>query len=266
MASVLPSKIAIITGSARGIGKAIASRLARDGFKVVLNDIPANQKLLDDAVKELKLSTKNSNIIGITADVSDRKQVESMVNQAIKDLNAPLGVMVANAGISLIKKIVDSTDEEIDLLFKVNFKGAINCYTAAAKVMIDQGEGGSIIGACSIAGHRGMDSLGVYCATKFALKGLTQSSALEWACHNIRVNTYCPGIVATDMWEKIDNDLNAMNNKPKGSAMESYSNTIPLGRNSRPQDMEGLVSFLASDNSAYITGQAINVDGGMVMN
>ena len=138
------------------------------------------------------------------------------------------------------------------------------CYTEAAKQMIAQGNGGKIIGAASIAAHKGFPLLGVYCSSKFAVRALTQAAAQEWAEHGITVNAYCPGIVDTTMWEEIDRDLGAINNVGKGESMKAMAAGIALGRVSTGDDVAKLVSYLAGPDSDYMTGQSVLVDGGMV--
>jgi meso-butanediol dehydrogenase/(S,S)-butanediol dehydrogenase/diacetyl reductase len=130
--------------------------------------------------------------------------------------------------------------------------------------MIKQGTGGKIIGACSIAGHKGFPLLGVYCSSKFGVRALTQSAAQEWAPHGITVNAYCPGIVDTQMWVEVDRDLGAINKVGKGESMKAMAQGIALGRVSTGDDVAGLVSWLAGPDSAYMTGQSLLIDGGML--
>lgn len=130
--------------------------------------------------------------------------------------------------------------------------------------MIEQGNGGKIIGAASIAAHKGFALLGVYCSTKFAVRGLTQAAAQEWAEHGITVNAYCPGIVDTTMWEEIDRDLGDINQVGKGESMAAMAELITLGRVSTGADVAGYVSFLAGPDSDYMTGQSVMIDGGIL--
>ena len=130
--------------------------------------------------------------------------------------------------------------------------------------MITQGGGGKIVGAASIAAHKGFPLLGTYCSTKFAVRSLTQSAAQEWAEHGITVNAYCPGIVDTTMWEGIDRDLGEINGVGQGESMAAMAAGITLGRVSTGEDVAKLVSFLAGPDSDYVTGQSILVDGGML--
>jgi meso-butanediol dehydrogenase/(S,S)-butanediol dehydrogenase/diacetyl reductase len=172
--------------------------------------------------------------------------------------------MVANAGIAQTKALLDVTPEEYDKVHAVNGRGVFLCYTEAARWMIKQGTGGKIIGACSIAGHKGFPLLGVYCSSKFGVRALTQSAAQEWAPHGITVNAYCPGIVDTQMWVEVDRDLGAINKVGKGESMKAMAQGIALGRVSTGDDVAGLVSWLAGADSAYMTGQSLLIDGGML--
>ena len=146
----------------------------------------------------------------------------------------------------------------------VNLRGVFLCYTAAARQMIAQGDGGKIIGAASIAAHKGFGLLGHYSASKFAVRGLTQAAAQEWAEHGITVNAYCPGIVGTAMWELIDEKLTEHVGEPKGSALAKFSELIALGRVETPEDVASFVSYLAGADSDYMTGQSVMIDGGVL--
>jgi meso-butanediol dehydrogenase/(S,S)-butanediol dehydrogenase/diacetyl reductase len=173
--------------------------------------------------------------------------------------------MVANAGIAQVKTLLEVTPEDLQKIFEVNVFGVVYCLQAAAEKMIAQGTGGKIINAASIAGHAGFAYLGHYSATKFAVRALTQSAAKELADKGITVNAYCPGIVGTDMWDLIDEKLGAYLGTGKGEALEKYASTIPLGRVQTPDDVAGFVSYLASPDADYMTGQAVMIDGGIVM-
>ena len=194
---------------------------------------------------------------------SDGHDVRRLVATTGDELGS-LDVMVANAGIAQTKALLEVTPEEYDRVHAVNGRGVFLCYTEAAKQMISQGNGGKIIGAASIAAHKGFPLLGVYCSSKFAVRALTQSAAQEWAEHGITVNAYCPGIVDTTMWEEIDRDLGAINNVGKGESMKAMAAGIALGRVSTGDDVAKLVSYLAGPDSDYMTGQSVLVDGGMV--
>ncbi|WP_119069278.1 acetoin reductase [Rubrobacter indicoceani] len=254
-------RVALVTGAARGIGRAIALRLASDGHDVAVNDLDSMQNELDVVAEEIKSAGVKS--AAITADVSNAGSVNDMVETAADRLGS-LDVMVANAGIAQVKPLLDVTPEDFDRMMAVNVKGVFLCFTAAARRMIDQGTGGKIIGACSIAGHKGFSLLGHYSASKFAVRAMTQAAAQEWAEHGITVNSYCPGIVDTAMWELIDAEIGALQGMDRGEAMAEFSKLIALGRIQTPQDVANFVSYLASGDSDYMTGQSVMIDGGII--
>ncbi|MFN3655602.1 MAG: acetoin reductase [Candidatus Nitrosotenuis sp.] len=251
-------KIALVTGAGRGIGRAIALRLARDGASVAVNDI--NQESASVVAKEIESFGRES--IAITADVSSREQVFDMVKQTV-DRFGRLDVLVSNAGIAQVKFLSELTEEDLDRMFRVNVYGVIYGIQAAAEQMIKQKKG-KIINAASIAGHQGFKYLGHYSASKFAVVGLTQAAAQELAPYGITVNAYCPGIVGTDMWELIDEKIGQYLGLRKGETLKKYSELISLGRVQTPEDVANFVSYLASDDSDYMTGQSINIDGGIL--
>ncbi|MHA6803720.1 acetoin reductase [Salinifilum ghardaiensis] len=253
-------RTALVTGAARGIGRSIALRLAADGLDVALNDVEANEDQLQGVADEIASTGRRS--VTVTADVSDQEAVRNMVERVATDLG-PLNVMVANAGIANVKPLLEITPEEFDHLMSINLRGVYLCYTAAARQMISQGTGGKIIGAASVVAYRPFPLLGTYSASKWGVRGLTQAAAMEWAQHGITVNAYCPGIVGTAMWDHIDEKLAENEGLRKGAAIEKYSELIHLGRVSVPEDVAKFVSYLASADSDYMTGQSVMIDGGI---
>ncbi|WP_347352634.1 SDR family oxidoreductase [Intrasporangium sp.] len=251
-----------VTGAARGIGQAIALRLAQDGHRVAVSDLESMRGALEDTRNELPEVAAGGHV-ALTGDVSDPASVRALVHDTAQQLGS-LDVMVANAGIAQTKALLDVSPEEYDQVHRVNGRGVFLCYTEAARQMIAQGTGGKIIGAASIAAHKGFPLLGVYCSSKFAVRALTQAAAQEWAPHGITVNAYCPGIVETSMWEQIDADLGAINHVGKGESMAAMAAGITLGRVSTGADVAKLVSYLAGPDSDYMTGQSVLVDGGML--
>lgn len=255
------NRVALVTGSARGIGKAIALRLARDGFDVAINDISANQKGIDETVKEVQAIGRKS--AGFVCDVSDYSAVEKM----IKDIVAKLGkldVSVANAGIAAVKELRKQTGEDLKRMMDVNVHGVMNTYIHSANAMIEAGTEGRIIGAASIVAYKPFALLTPYSASKWAVRGFTQGAAMEWGKHGIRVNAYAPGIVGTAMWDLIDAELGKDSNAKPGEMKDKYVGELTaLGRESVPEDVAKTVSFLASDDAEFITGQTLICDGGI---
>ncbi|MGE4481011.1 acetoin reductase [Acidocella sp.] len=255
----LDGKTALVTGGAQGIGKGIALRLAKDGANIALVDMKADKLA---AVKgEIEALGRKACVF--SADVSKREEVYAAVDHAEAQLGG-FDVMVNNAGIAQVKPLADVTQEDLDRIFRINVNGVLWGIQAAAAKFKARGQKGKIVSASSIAGHEGFAMLGVYSATKFAVRALTQAAAKEYASAGITVNAYCPGVVGTDMWVEIDERFAEITGAPKGATYKKYVEGIALGRAETPDDVAALVAFLASDDSGYITGQAILTDGGMV--
>jgi len=255
------ARVALVTGAAKGIGRAIALRLAADGLDVAVNDLDAMTGELNEVVDSIEKAGRRS--LAVTADVTDPDGIEAMVTRVADELGH-LDVMVANAGIAQVLPLLDITPEDWDRVMTLNARGVFLCYQAAARQMIRQGGGGKIIGAASIAAHKGFALLGHYSASKWAVRGLTQAAAQEWAEHGITVNAYCPGIVGTAMWDLIDEKIGAIQGLAKGEALRNYSQLITLGRVEEPEDVARFVSYLASPDSDYMTGQSVMIDGGVL--
>lgn len=252
-------KTILVTGASQGIGRGIALRLARDGANIALVDIKADK--LDSVRKEVEALGVRA--ITFRADVSKRDEVYAAIDHAEKELGG-FDAIVNNAGIAQVKPLADVGPEDLERIFRINVDGVVWGIQAAAKKFQARGHKGKIINASSIAGHDGFAMLGVYSATKFAVRALTQAAAKEYASHGITVNAYCPGIVGTDMWVEIDERFAELTGAPKGETYKKYVEGIALGRAQTPEDVAALVAFLASDDSDYITGQAILTDGGIV--
>ncbi|KAJ6482547.1 hypothetical protein C8R45DRAFT_304412 [Mycena sanguinolenta] len=254
--------VALVTGAARGIGKAIAFRLARDGFAVAVNDIPSNAANLSEVVEELK--ALNVKALACIADVSVEQEVQNMIEQVVTYF--PVGrldVMVANAGVLKWNPLVEMAADDWDTVMTVNARGTFLCYKYAAMQMIKQGGGGRIIGAASTAAKRGVPSLGAYCASKFAIRGLTQSAAHELGPHGITVNAYAPGGIDTDMLGLIASESAVASRSNPEDYFQALRAKTPMGCIGEPTDVANVVSFLASKESQFITGQSLSVNGGL---
>ncbi|MEX3504512.1 acetoin reductase [Corynebacterium sp. LK2510] len=255
----ISGKVALVTGAARGIGQAIALRLAEDGASVAVVDL--KKESCAETVSQIEKLGKKA--IAIGADVSKRSEVYAAVEEATKELGG-FDIMINNAGLAQIKPLLDVEEGDTDAILNVNINGVLWGMQAAAAKMKELGHGGKIINASSIAGHDGFPILGVYSATKFAVRSLTQTAAQEFAADGITVNAYCPGIVGTDMWVEIDKRFSEITGAAIGETFEKTVQGIALKRAQTPEDVANLVSFLASPDADYITGQSILTDGGMI--
>jgi NAD(P)-dependent dehydrogenase (short-subunit alcohol dehydrogenase family) len=233
----------LCNNSTSNSGKAIALRLAQDGYDICVNDIPANKSGAEDVVSEIKSMGRNA--FPFIADVSNLSEVENLVSASVSELG-PLNTMVANAGIAQVKALLDLTEQDLKRMFEINVYGVFNCYSTAAKQMIKQGTGGKLLGAASIVAFKPFALLSHYSASKWAVRGMTQAFAMEMAEHKITVNAYAPGIVGTAMWDLIDEELGKKTGQKKGDTIKKYTQElIALGRTSVPEDVSSTVSFLA---------------------
>lgn len=257
----MKKKVAFVTGAGQGIGAAIALRLVKDGFAVAIADynIEAAQHIAGEIVRS------GGEAVALGVDVTQRDEVFHAVEE-VRHTLGDFNVIVNNAGIAPITPITDITEEIFDKVYNVNVKGVIWGMQAAIKAFDAENHGGKIINACSQAGHVGNPELAVYCSSKFAVRGLTQTAAKDLAPKGITVNAYCPGIVKTPMWESIDRQISQAAGKSPGFGTQEFAKRITLGRLSEPEDVAGCVSFLAGPSSDYMTGQSLLIDGGMVFN
>jgi 3-oxoacyl-[acyl-carrier protein] reductase len=244
----LEGKVCLITGSARGIGFAVAERFAGEGATIVLSDI------LDDALGESvkKLTDKGSRAIGLKADVSSGDQVNLLMERTVEEFER-LDVLVNNAGITRDTLMIRMSDDDWDMVLNVNLKGAFLATRSAAKVMMKQ-RSGKIINVSSVVGQIGNAGQANYSASKAGLLGLTKTAARELAGRGICVNAIAPGFIETEMTEKMSD-----------TAKEAFLDNIPLKRAGQPSDIASTALFLASPASDYITGQVIAVNGGLHM-
>ncbi|WP_029108125.1 acetoin reductase [Mycobacterium sp. URHD0025] len=255
----LQSKVALVTGAGRGIGRGIALRLAREGAAVALVDVVADG--IDGVAAEIaEIGSKTTTFV---TDVSDRDSVYAAVEHAAAALGG-LDIMINNAGVALVGPIAEVTPADVARVWSINVDGVLWGIQAAAAKFIELGRPGKIINASSIAGHDGFAMLGVYSATKFAVRGLTQAAAKEYASAGITVNAYCPGIVGTDMWVEIDKRFAELTGAAEGETFQKYAGGIALGRPETPEDVAGFVAYLAGPDADYMTGQAGLIDGGLV--
>jgi 3-oxoacyl-[acyl-carrier protein] reductase len=244
----LTGKIALVTGSARGIGESIALRLAASGCHVVVSDI------LEQALETVvaKIEEYKVNALAVKADVSKLADAEHLLNTIIGRFGR-IDILVNNAGITRDNLIMRMDEAEWDSVIAVNLKGTFNCIKAAARPMLKQ-RAGKIINIASVVGVMGNAGQANYAASKAGIIGLTKSVAKEFGSRNIQVNAIAPGYIETDMTRSLPQ-----------AAIDAFMNIIPLKRAGSSMDVANTVLFLASPLSDYMTGQVLHVDGGMVM-
>jgi len=245
----LTGKTAIVTGASRGIGKAIALKLAKLGANIVLNYRNSESDVLE-VINEIEKI--GSRAIAIKADVSDFNQCKDMIKKAVDEFTN-IDILINNAGITADGLIMRMKEEDFDRVMQVNLKGAFNCVRHVSPIMVKQ-RSGKIINISSVVGVSGNAGQANYAASKAGVIGLTKSLAKELGGRGINVNAVAPGFIETDMTGKL-------NDKVK----ESILNSIPLKKFGSTENVAEVVAFLSSESSQYITGQVINVDGGMVI-
>ena len=274
----LNGKVALVTGAGgkNGIGRAIATRLAKEGADVAVNDITDHPYAADqtdwqglpDVVREIEAMGQRA--ISVVADVSDAKQVREMVNQTVTHFGK-IDILVNNAGTIAGKDrvhVVDLAEEDWDRVQRVNVKGVFLCSQAVARHLIAQGTGGKIINMSSVTGKRGSARFAAYSASKFAVIGFTQSLAHELAPYQINVNAICPGLVDTERFGHLASVLMPDHLSPDEQISEYARRSeaaVPLGRLAEGEDVAKMAAFLASDQAVYLTGVSITVSGGSVM-
>ncbi|OBZ77884.1 Diacetyl reductase [(S)-acetoin forming] [Grifola frondosa] len=250
-------RIAFVTGAAQGIGEAIALRLADDGLDVAVNDIAPKGEKLAAVVKAIE--AKGRRAIAVPGDVSSEKDTIAMIGKVVEVLGG-LDVMVANAGILRISSLVDMSVEEWETIMAINVRGTMLSFKHAARQMIKQGRGGRIIGACSYAGKTPMLNAAAYTTSKFAIRGLTESAAMELAKSNITVNSYSPGAILTPMICSTDD---AISGGPAATFLKSCGLPTDVPK-ADPTVIAGLVSYLVKPEAYFVTGQCININGGIL--
>ena len=253
-------KTAVITGGNKGIGYAIAQRFAAEGANLVIASVEAE---VEDAAKVLR--DTGARTVGVLCDVTDKDAVAAVYDRAEKEFGQ-VDISVQNAGIITIAKVEDLTEREWDATMEVNTKGVFLCCQEAIRRMRKSGKGGKLVNTASGQARDGFIYTPHYAASKFGVMGLTQSLAKEVALDDITVNAICPGIIKTDMWDYNDRVWGKMlGDYSPGELMEEWVRSIPMKRAGEGKDVAGLVAFLASEDADYITGQTINVDGGLIM-
>lgn len=253
----LMGKTALITGSARGIGKAFANTYVKEGAKVCIADI--NLEAATATAKEI-----GDNAIAVHLDVTSQDSIDSAVAQTIQKLGS-IDILINNAALFTAAPIVDIKREDYDRVFAVNFSGTLFTLQAVAKHMIDRKQGGKIINMASQAGRRGEGLVAVYCATKAAIISLTQSAGMDLIKHGINVNAISPGVVDGEHWDGVDAFFAAHENKAPGQKKKEVGDAVPFGRMGVAEDLTGMAVFLASKEAEYVVAQTYNVDGGQWM-
>jgi D-sorbitol dehydrogenase (acceptor) len=250
----LEGKIAVVTGGARGIGRAIAERYLIEGATVAIADLDARES-------ESIVAHSNGRAFAVPLDVTKQASIDAMV-KTVCEAAGGIDILVNNAAIFDLAPIVEVTEQSWDRLFAVNTKGLFFTLQAVAKQMIAQGRGGKIINMASQAGRRGEALVSVYCATKAAVISLTQSAGLDLIKHRINVNGIAPGVVDTPMWTEVDALFAKYEKRPIGEKKRLVGEAVPYGRMGLPEDHTGAAVFLASQDADYIVAQTFNVDGG----
>ncbi len=248
----LQDKVAVVTGGAGGIGKAIAAGYVREGAKVVIADI------------SLELAKATAAEIGAEAmalNVTDLASISALVKNTVAAFGS-IDILVNNAAVFDMGPILEVSEKSYDFMFGVNTKGLFFTLQAVAKQMVAQGNGGKIINLASQAGRRGEALVSVYCASKAAVISLTQSAGLALIKNKINVNGIAPGVVDTPMWAEVDALFAKYENRPLGEKKRLVGEAVPFGRMGLPDDHVGAAIFLASASSDFVVAQTLNVDGG----
>ncbi|AWK84917.1 L-iditol 2-dehydrogenase [Azospirillum thermophilum] len=250
----LDGKSAIITGAARGIGRAFAAAYVREGATVAIADINV-------AAAEKTAAEIGPGAYAVALDVTDQSSIDAAVATVVERAGG-IDILVNNAALFDLAPIVEITRESYDRLFSINVAGTLFTLQAVAKRMIAQGRGGKIINMASQAGRRGESLVAVYCATKAAVISLTQSAGLNLIRHGINVNAIAPGVVDGEHWDGVDALFARHEGLQPGEKKRMVGEAVPFGRMGRAEDLTGMAIFLASAEADYIVAQTYNVDGG----
>lgn len=254
MTGRLEGKSALITGSARGIGRAFAEAYIREGATVAIADIDFERA--SKTAREI-----GENAYAVELDVTKQHSIDTAI-RTVEGQTGGLDILINNAALFDLAPIVEIKRESYERLFSINVSGTLFMMQAAAKTMIARGKGGKIINMASQAGRRGEGLVAIYCATKAAVISLTQSAGLDLIRHGINVNAIAPGVVDGEHWDGVDALFAKYENRPAGEKKRLVGEAVPFGRMGRAEDLTGMAIFLASDEAEYIVAQTYNVDGG----
>jgi len=250
----LQGKVAVVTGAARGIGRAICERYAQEGASIVVTD-------MDEAGARAVAAAIGAQAAALRLDVTSQDSIDATVAAVVAQFGR-LDILVNNAGLFDLAPIVEITRESYRRLYAVNVEGLLFTLQAAARQMIAQGGGGKIINLASQAGRRGEALVAVYCSTKAAVISLTQSAGLDLIKHGINVNAIAPGVVDNEHWDHVDSLFGRHEGLAPGEKKRLVAAAVPIGRMARPEEIGGLATFLASADADYIVAQTYNIDGG----
>ncbi len=250
----LEGKAALITGAARGIGRAFAEAYLREGARVAIADI--------DVARARETATQlGGRTLAIDMDVTDQADIDRAVDETVSAFGA-VDILINNAAVFTAAPIVEIDRSDYRKVFDINVSGTLFTMQAVARHMKERGRGGKIINMASQAGRRGEALVAVYCATKAAVISLTQSAGLDLIKYGINVNAIAPGVVDGEHWDGVDAYFSKLEDKPIGRKKEEVARGVPFGRMGRADDLTGMAVFLASDEANYVVGQCYNVDGG----
>ena len=253
----LSKKVAIVTGGGRGIGRAIGHALSKEGASVVVCDADGPSAMRTAG----EIRSRGGSAIATKTDVVASSELGQMVDSTVKEFGRA-DILVNCAGVHGIARFEDITEQEWDRIMDVNVKGVFLCSQHVVRQMLKQGQGGKIVNIASISGKAAWPRIAHYTASKHAVIGLTRSMAIDLAPYKINVNAVCPGDVETDMQKEILAEAAEFSGKTVEQVRQEFIKKIPLGRLEQPVDVAKLVVFLCSDDADYMTGQAINLDGG----